>query len=199
MTLRSQTARAYAILASVPPERWASAGNGVLSDADKEQLVSAVMRVDRLAKADLGALASVWPPGVPQDSLKLRELLNQGGPRLIDLTLLNRNVSQLETITLIDTVSIYWEQNAHTTVASGPHRFKFLPADKFLNVGGAGTHSRFDLSPLFVEKTDELASPTPVMRSIEGRKGDLIPLRFVWRKGPKGPEAMSLTAKIVLY
>ena len=197
-SIRSQTARARAILASVPPERWAAAEDSGLSDRQKLDLFSAVQFLSRRTSPELETLASVWPQGLSKNIWTLGTVLRTGERRQIHVSFANDGVVPLGTLTLLEIRSLFWSPGPQA-LASGPLEFRLVPQGHFLEISGAGATTRFDLSPLLsMEETESHVLP-PVLRSIEGRKGDLVVLRFRRKEGPEGTELQHLSARIVLY
>jgi hypothetical protein len=199
VSIRSQTARARAILASVPPERWATEEDGRLSDRQKQDLFSAVQFLSRRTSPELETLAPVWPQALSKDITALRTVLRAGERRQVSLVFPEgEKVIVLETLTLLETPYFRWTHEPQT-LGSGPLSFSLHAQGHFLEVSGAGATTRFDLSPLLtLNETADTAS-NPVLRSIDGRKGDLIVMQFGRKEGPDGAELQHLSARIVLY
>jgi len=137
-------------------------------------------------------------PDSTQPLHALGTVLRTGERRQIHVSFANDGVVPLGTLTLLEIRSLFWSPGPQA-LASGPLEFRLVPQGHFLEISGAGATTRFDLSPLLsMEETESHVLP-PVLRSIEGRKGDLVVLRFRRKEGPEGTELQHLSARIVLY
>jgi hypothetical protein len=197
MTIRSQTARAYAILASVPPERWASAKDGRLSDRQKEDLVSAVRYLQRLDPAGLAALDPVWPPHLSKHVLELNKLTTT---KTTFLASPRDGVVRLQKMTFIESFNLDWEEGSKT-ISNGPLEYILHARGNWLEVTGDGATARFDLSRLLeMEHSDAVpAGGTLVFESQDGRQGGLILDRIERKEGPEGRSLSGIRGKIILY
>lgn len=196
MTIRSQTARAYAILASVPPERWASAKDGGLSERQKEDLISAVRYLEEHTP-DRSALDPVWPSHLPRTSWQIRDALIR---KTTSFASTQGGVVRLQKVTYIEHFYLDWKKGS-TTISQGSLAFTLFGQGNWLEVSGDGTVARFDLARLLeIEHSD--ATPVGrefVLKSQEGRQGDLI-LDLVERnEGPDGRSLETIRGKIILY
>jgi hypothetical protein len=148
MTIHSQAARAYAILASVPPERWTSTKDGGLSEQQKQSLVSAIGHLQAESWSEFEALSSVWPSHLPRTSWELRQTFTEIGQKEAIIHFIQPDVTRLGTVTLTEKFDLYW--NVGFQVVQGESLKLELRADgHFLKVlEEDGTTTRFDLSSL---------------------------------------------------
>lgn len=203
MTIRSQTARAYAILASVPPERWAAAKDGGLSNRQKEDLISAVRYLQHRSWATFETLSSVWPPHFPKELGQLTEMLQESSRRHAIIIFPRADVIRLDTVTLLE-FDLNWNVGIQL-LESGAFTFEVRADGRFLDVSGEGSSTRFDLSPLLAMepslsiKRSEEREGKRVLKSVEGRKADLIVTRFLWEKAQEGRVPNQLQGRIILY
>lgn len=202
MSVRSQTERARAILASVPPERWASAKDGGLSAKQKEDLISAVSYLWRRGYTEMQPLADVWPAHWPKVMWQLSEVLNGRNLRLNPTMEFSYedDIVSLDTAILLGQFFIRWESTSRLIARGGlSFTVKGQPNGTILEISGEGSTARFDLSPLLIPGASASKGSAFALRSIEGRKAELIVRHLAWRQDSDGPRILSVSAKAVLY
>ncbi len=201
VSIRSQTARASAILTSVPPERWAVSKDGGLSEEQKRTLAAAIQYLRQHTSAYPESLASVWPPHLQKDGWLTEEelaLMELEPEDFMSLAFTKSHVIQLQTITILNEVDLDFNKQEPRTFRSGSSSFTLSYKEPFLDIASENVTTRFDLSPLLRIEKD---SPSPldfILHSVEGRKGDLIMSRFERSEGPTGPVLRTMSATIVL-
>lgn len=198
VSVRSQTERARAILASVPTEGWAAEKDGGLTETQKVDLLSAVGYLEHHRALDRQPLVGVWPPGLPKEFLALKERLEK--PKPVPLTFFDfyNDVTQLGSLTWID-VYIDRYPDLYLDVRSRSRRYTLRSQGQVLAVEGEGTVTRFDLSPLFTMKPSGPWDERLVLSSIEGRKGHLIIKGFRRYVEPDRTRFDNMRISIVLY
>jgi len=196
MTIRSQTERARAILASVPQERWVSAKDGGLSERQKIELISAVGHLEERTP-DLSALDPVWPPHLPRRSWQVRDALVRQQKTFASGQV---GIMRLQKATYIERFSLHWKDGS-TTVSNGSLEYVVLAQGNWLEVSGEGTVARFDLARLFeIEKSDATTVGRKLLlQSRDGRQGDLIVSQFMRSEGPEGKSLEYVWGTIILY
>lgn len=197
VSIRSQTERARAILTSVPPERWASMPDGGLSGEQQEQLVSAVEYLKRSKSNNLEALASVWPAHLSKERW-LRTELTRSRSSPMRFSFQDSDATDLGPVTLFTGVYLIWNGPARE-IKSGATTYTLRIEGRFVDIMSEGSLTRFDVSSLFTMEPSVSRQPTPLLRSIEGRKGDMIVRRFERTEGPSGPKLDDVLVTIVLY
>ena len=65
--IRSQVARAQAVLAAVPPDHWAAKGIRALTSDQEKTLSAALWALDRRGRRGVLTESSAWPAGLPKD------------------------------------------------------------------------------------------------------------------------------------
>ncbi len=195
-SISSQAARAKTILASVPPERWAASKDGGLSEEQKRSLYAALGYLHH-QDPSLAMLASVWPAQLPKDWEEMRERLVPNQP-VTSLFFAESEVIQLETITILEKISIGFERTDRQTIKGDSTTFMLTLKGHVLEVASEAGTTRFDVSSLLNDR-DGPPKSRPTLRSVDGRRGDLIPLHLEWEPMPLGPSLKTLSATIVLY
>jgi hypothetical protein len=197
IAIRSQTARAYAILASVPAERWAASKDGGLSEPQKQDLISAVRHLQRRNALGLAALDPVWPSNLPKDAGILQGLLTTKTTTFVSS---ESGVLRLQRATFIQQFYLDWQERSKV-VSNGSLELTLLVQGHWLDVSGESTVARFDLSSLLMMEISALdaVGPSLVLPSQEGRQGDLILDRVERTEGPNGRTLKEIQGKIILY
>ncbi len=200
VSVRSQTERARAILASVPAERWAAERDGGLTETQKGDLLSAVEYLHSHTGTDLKPLAAVWPPGLQMASHALKEQF-ESVRRPFSNTFLfyGSDVIQLGSLTWIADVYIRSYPVVDLDVRSRSRSYTLRSHGQILAVEGEGTTTRFDLSPLFQMNPAASRNERPILSSIEGRKGHLIVDKFDRHVESTGTRLDNMLISIVLY
>jgi hypothetical protein len=199
ITVRSQTARAYAILASVPPERWAAAKGGALSELQRQNLISAIEHVRRSDPA-LSALAEVWPAHLPRNGWSLPEEWSRNQPKPKTVVFTRSGVLRHGTVTFVEGFFIDWSLGTQS-IESASVKVTLRAEGHWLEVSSEGVVTRFDLSSLqMIEASgSDTFHRAQMLGSAEGRAGKLILKRFEREEGPEGPRLSELSGDIILY